>query len=148
MLFGKIKLHGFDQRKIPSSSCLIVKLEEIINCNESEGCRNKFSAEKRIQGLAFDNEGTLRYQARFRNVFGTMFGVSAILNIGWCKDFVKGSRRTRHGDFRTEVVYPASVDFDLGGFNQDLEMKAIMPHAGNALLRRARLKFGKKESGL
>ena len=147
MLFGKINLHGFDQQKIPSSSCLIITLEEILNCNESDGCRNNFSAEKRIQGLTFDNEGTLRYQARFRNVFGTIFGVSAILNIGWCKDFVKGSRRTRHGDFRTEVIYPASVDFNFGGFKQDLEMKAIRPQAGNALLRRVRMNLETKESG-
>ena len=135
-LSGSFMLRDYTKTKIPAQSCLTVELKEIYSCNEEEGCRNPYISETRIDVA---NQEMFRvgkqsfktpYGALFRNVVGSKFEVRAILNVGWCRHYVKGKRRTRPNDYWTNQVYELSFDEKEDDAYLHLEMSKVEKSLG------------------
>ena len=133
ILRGVITLQGFNKLKIPTRrSCLTIQLRELYTCIEKLGCRKPFVSEKRIEfrdGIPVKDGNQIIYEAQFTAVLGRKYKVTGILNLGWCKDFVKGNRKTRLSDFITTGALIISPKHGKVA-SADLLMSLVQPYHG------------------
>ena len=112
---------------IPSPSCLIVELREVYRCNKSKGCRRPYVSEERVKLTnaalkRVKDVSEFSYRVLFRNVIGDNFEVNGIVNVGWCKDFVKGKRMVRSDDYFTVQSHELNVEHGINDAPVDLKM--------------------------
>ena len=122
---------GYSKNEIEARSCLTIIIREIYKCNESEGCRNPYVAEMRALSIDYVAASQFSYDVKFSNVKGSDFVVSGILNLGWCKHFVKGKRRLKKGDYQTAKSTVASLSEHQSQINIPLKMEKFPASKGN-----------------
>eukprot|EP00795_Rhopilema_esculentum_P016435 gene16435-7846_t len=127
---GTVSLPGYSKYEIEARSCLTIKIREIYKCNESEGCRNPYVAERRALSLGYVAASQFSYDVKFSDVKGRKFVVSGILNLGWCKHFVKGKRRLKKGDYQTAESTVASLSEHQSQINIPLKMEEFPASKG------------------
>ena len=123
---------------LPRRSCLIVELREVYKCNNSDGCRRPYVNEERVELTnavlrRVKDASEFPYRVLFRNVFGNNFEVNGIVNVGWCKYFVKGNRGTRLDDYFTVQSHELNVEHGINGDPIDLRMSKIHSSNGEQL---------------
>ena len=134
-LSGVIRLQDYAEQVISPDSCFTVEIREVYKCNETEGCRRPYISEKRVELTntafwKFKERSGVPYKVIFRNVIGSKFEVNGLLNVGWCKDFVKGKRRTRVNDYFSVQSHEVNIDRGKSDFHVDLIMSKVVSNYG------------------
>ena len=129
-LSGDVRLEGYTSLPIPSDSCLIVELREIYKCNHGEGCRRPYTSEKRVELtnkplLRLEGMSEFSYNVVFRGTLGSKFEVDGFVNIGWCKDFVKGRRKMRVDDYFATKLHQLHLQDKKDVYQADLELSNL-----------------------
>ena len=76
-------------------------MKEVVDCKNGTACKAPFFFTKRLQDLRFSDRRSIDYDLTMKNSTGSTFAIAAVLNIGWCKDFVRGTRLIKNGDYHT-----------------------------------------------
>lgn len=99
-LYGRITVASTVRDPLPRGSCLIVYVQEDIQCQEIS-CENPILGEQKIRDPRMSSRRTIDYRLQFKPARSGIYIVQTTLNIGWCKT---GDDWIRNGDYKNDMA--------------------------------------------
>ena len=135
-LSGTVTLSSYTEPNLPAGSCLTIYIQEALTCSTAAGtdggnnnsidCRIPIAANQTFNNVQLVNGTAVPYQMVLPSLRKTMYTISAVLNIGWCRvNSLKTHQLLHEGDYHTTYSDQFTVSNTTVAVQKDLDTEIV-----------------------